>query len=540
LSAIDAGWAVFSLLNLIAIFWFRNWEMIPFHFIWISLTLLYGFRRKAAEGRYRLISEENARLLGDQRQFVQDAAHQLRTPITIALGHAELLADSLDGNSRPGTQELRDIQVVIGELNWLRRIAQSLLLIVAASDPQFLALELVALDQLVTGLIARWRPAADRRWRLGRLDAVMVRADRDRLSLALDALLDNAVRHTVQGDVIELSVVRSEPASPARLIVADSGSGIPEDQLHLIFDRFRTGRDSQSRGTGLGLALVRAVAQAHGGDVTAHSTPGQGSQFELTLPALARVSARKQRNSEGAPLVADQDVTDQGAMAGGTEPASLPAAKGGLVGRVRALVGQHKLGAAIALLLAAAAVVGVATGSLKGAPASSTSTDPSADAGPSSGSIVYSSPTAAPAFTLPALSYAGTTGATGTAGTVSLAQYQGKPLIVNFFASWCAPCQQETPLIASFYKASSGHVTIVGVDGNDTTAKAVAFVRAKGVSYPVGVDPQLITASAYNIVAFPQTFFLDSRHQIVFRVIGAVTRAQLEQGVRLMEHDPHS
>jgi signal transduction histidine kinase len=343
LSPIDAGWAVFTLVNLIAIVWFESWETIPFHFIWISLTLLYGFHtwssgptlsvlsavvaatgagiglavyrgtapsqelaevplmavifaatawhvyhRKSAEGKYRMISEENARLLGDQRQFVQDAAHQLRTPITIALGHAELLADSLSGEaSWPGKQELHDIQVVIGELNWLRRIAQSLLLIAAASDPQSLNLEPVALDQLVTALITRWRPAADRRWRLGRIDPVTVRADRDRLSLALDALLDNAVRHTARGGVIELSVVRSELPSRARLIVADSGSGIPEDQLHLIFDRFRTGRDRQSRGTGLGLALVRAVAQVHDGEVTVHSTLGEGSQFELTLPALA-------------------------------------------------------------------------------------------------------------------------------------------------------------------------------------------------------------------------------------------------------------
>jgi thiol-disulfide isomerase/thioredoxin len=236
--------------------------------------------------------------------------------------------------------------------------------------------------------------------------------------------------------------------------------------------------------------------------------------------------------------VADQDVSDQGATARETEPTPLPAASGGLAGRLRALVGQHKLGTAIAVLLVAAAFVGVATGSLKGTPASGTPAGPSA--GSSSGSLLYSSPAAAPAFTLPSLSYAGTPGAAGTAGTVSLAQYQGKPLIVNFFASWCAPCQQETPLIARFYKASAGRVIIVGVDGNDTTAKAIAFARAKGVSYPVGVDPNLITVSAYNVIAFPQTFFLDSRHRIVFRVIGAVTQAQLEQGVRLMEHDPRS
>jgi cytochrome c biogenesis protein CcmG, thiol:disulfide interchange protein DsbE len=212
--------------------------------------------------------------------------------------------------------------------------------------------------------------------------------------------------------------------------------------------------------------------------------------------------------------VTDQDVADQQ-----TEP--VPTANGGSGGRVRALIGRHKLGAAIGVLLAVAVAVGVTSGSLKGAPAACSTT--------SGDTIAYSCPAAAPAFSLPALSAAGTT------GTVSLAQYAGKPLIVNFFASWCAPCQRETPLIASFYKASAGHVAILGVDSNDTTAKATEFVRAKGVSYPVGVDPQFITASAYNVDALPQTYFLDSRHRIVFRVIGAVTRAQLEQGVQLMD-----
>ena len=215
----------------------------------------------------------------------------------------------------------------------------------------------------------------------------------------------------------------------------------------------------------------------------------------------------------------DKDVADQQAE-------SLPAS------RVRTLIGRHKLGTAIAVLLVVAAVVGVASGSLKGAPAPCSTT--------SGDTIAYSCPAAAPAFTLPALSAAGTASATGTASaagatsTVSPAQYPGKPLIVNFFASWCAPCQRETPLIASFYKSSAGHVIILGVDSNDTTAKAMAFVRAKGVSYPVGVDPQFLTASAYDVDALPQTYFLNSRHQIVFRVIGAVTAAHLKQGVQLM------
>jgi cytochrome c biogenesis protein CcmG/thiol:disulfide interchange protein DsbE len=164
----------------------------------------------------------------------------------------------------------------------------------------------------------------------------------------------------------------------------------------------------------------------------------------------------------------------------------------------------------------------VASGSLNGAP--------QGQGGTPSGT----GPAAAADFTLPALAVPGQGGAAGSSPPVSLSQYQGRPLIVNFWASWCGPCQQETPLLASFYKAEGGRVAIVGVDSNDTTAKAIAFVQAKGVSYPIGVDPKLVTADAYEVAAFPQTFFLDSAHRVVDHVFGALTRASLDRGVRLM------
>jgi cytochrome c biogenesis protein CcmG, thiol:disulfide interchange protein DsbE len=133
----------------------------------------------------------------------------------------------------------------------------------------------------------------------------------------------------------------------------------------------------------------------------------------------------------------------------------------------------------------------------------------------------------APGFTLTAL---------GDPGQhISLTQYRGKPLIVNFWASWCDPCQQETPLLASWYKQQHGHVIIVGLDENDNTANALKFARAKGVTYPVGVDPALAAANAYGVVALPQTFFLNAQHRIVDRVYGAVTKADLAKGVRLMD-----
>ena len=331
---LDAAWAVFSAVNLIAIFAFPRWETIPFHVIWISFTLLYGFRawapgptlwvlgavmattavgigrdvalgaepvaeltevplmaamfgamawharrKLAAEQESRLVGEENARLLANQRRFLQDASHQLRTPITIAMGHAELLARDLTGR-----QEGRDIQVVLGELNRLRRIAERLLVITAAEGPEFLHLEPVALDSFTMEVLRRWRPTVDRRWQLGKLDKATVRADRERLGLAIDALLENAVRHTGDGDVIKLSVVAVGYGMPVRMIIVDAGQGIPAELLPHIFDRFRSGDSGHPRGTGLGLALVQAVARAHGGDVLVRSRPGQGSEFELRLP----------------------------------------------------------------------------------------------------------------------------------------------------------------------------------------------------------------------------------------------------------------
>jgi cytochrome c biogenesis protein CcmG/thiol:disulfide interchange protein DsbE len=118
---------------------------------------------------------------------------------------------------------------------------------------------------------------------------------------------------------------------------------------------------------------------------------------------------------------------------------------------------------------------------------------------------------------------------------ITLSQYQGKPLIVNFWASWCEPCQQETPLLASWYTRQHGHVIIVGLDENDTAASAVKFAKAKGVSYPIGVDPQLAAANAYGVTGLPQTFFLNAQHRIVDHVLGAVTQADLDKGLRLMQ-----
>jgi cytochrome c biogenesis protein CcmG/thiol:disulfide interchange protein DsbE len=111
---------------------------------------------------------------------------------------------------------------------------------------------------------------------------------------------------------------------------------------------------------------------------------------------------------------------------------------------------------------------------------------------------------------------------------VSLASYAGRPVIVNFFASWCTPCQKETPLLARFYAAHHGQIQVIGIDSNDTTVAAQKFVQAEHVTYPVAADPfPATTATSYGVLALPQTFFLNARHQIVRHIVGQVTAREL-------------
>lgn len=138
-------------------------------------------------------------------------------------------------------------------------------------------------------------------------------------------------------------------------------------------------------------------------------------------------------------------------------------------------------------------------------------------------------PPAARDFSLPALGHPGQ--------RISLAAFAGRPVIVNFFASWCAPCKRETPTLARFYRQSGGRISIIGVDSNDQPGPAMRFVRSAGVRYPVGVDPlPASTTTSYGVIALPQTFFLNAQHRIVKRVFGALTTRELSEGVALISN----
>jgi thiol-disulfide isomerase/thioredoxin len=138
-------------------------------------------------------------------------------------------------------------------------------------------------------------------------------------------------------------------------------------------------------------------------------------------------------------------------------------------------------------------------------------------------------PPAAKSFTLKVLDRPGQ--------QISLASYAGQPVIINFFASWCTPCKKETPLLARFYKSSHGKVVIIGVDANDQAGPAEKFVQASDVTYPVAFDPfPAKVTTSYGVFALPQTFFLNSQHRIVKKIIGGVTVTQLTKGVATMTH----
>ena len=254
-SWVDIVWAVFVGVNLLGMREMGAWSTVPFLVIWVSLTVVYGFRmwrlqpailtvavvtlatggiivaqvvdgqqeadylvevplvalmflamvwhgrrrqaalleRLAALEEVQRVSRENLRLLEQQQLFLVDASHELGTPITVALGHAELIEQSVTDET-----VTEDARVVISELARLRRLSSRLLLLASAGSPGFLDRAPVGVDSIVIEALDRWG-YAPRRWRLGEVSEATVPVDRDRLAVALDALLENAVAHTEIG-----------------------------------------------------------------------------------------------------------------------------------------------------------------------------------------------------------------------------------------------------------------------------------------------------------------------------------------------------
>lgn len=212
-----------------------------------------------------------------QRDFINDAGHELRTPITIIRGYLELLGD--DPKERQET-----VEIITDELERISRFIAELLLLAKAERPDFLTLDIVDINLLTEELYFKAKALGDRDWCLENKGSGYIVADRQRLTQIVINLAQNATQHTTDGDVIALG---SEIADGnARFWVGDTGEGIPLTDQERIFQRFARSTNSyrRSEGAGLGLAIVKAIAQAHGGHVELVSRPGTGSTFTIVIP----------------------------------------------------------------------------------------------------------------------------------------------------------------------------------------------------------------------------------------------------------------
>ncbi len=336
-SWVDVAWVAFVILNLVLMRLIPEWQTIPFLIIWVSLTAVYGFRlwrlgstlimvvtvtlitggligwqvlrgyqdvdylaevpllaimfvvmvwhsrrRLAALEEMRRTHDRNMILLAQQRQFLQDASHELGTPITIALGHAELIERAAADRAIA-----KDARVAVDELLRMRRLTSQMLLLASTDAPDFLHPVPLDVDEFLVDALARWSHVP-RRWSVGELAQTRVVADADRLTLAFDALIENAVNHTGEDGSIELGARLD--GEDIVLTVRDTGDGIPPAEAERVFDRFTrvdSGRNRSAGGFGLGLAIVKAIAEAHGGSVRVESAVGAGSLFEVRLPGPA-------------------------------------------------------------------------------------------------------------------------------------------------------------------------------------------------------------------------------------------------------------
>ncbi len=337
-SAPELGLAAVVAVNTAALLTTKVGQTVPFHFIWISLTLVYGYRtwtakrtlvvlavvctitassllfsvatdgldpaeltevplmaavflanilharrRETALAQVRLFAAEQERQRQNEGNFLRDASHLLRTPVTIARGFTELLRANLTKASL-----IADTDVILRELDSVSRISSRLLLLTTTELDQLLDADETDIADLLEQAGLRWQPAAARRWQV-QTEECEVFGDASMLESALDALIENAVRHTNDGDCISLRCSRH--GDDVIIDVSDDGQGIPEQLLASLFDRkWRPSSPGERTGSGLGLAIVKAIITAHRGEVRASNSRFGGAEFTLRLPGVPRAS----------------------------------------------------------------------------------------------------------------------------------------------------------------------------------------------------------------------------------------------------------
>jgi signal transduction histidine kinase len=314
------AWFVGATACVVAMIMYPARETIPFHLIWIGLSLVYGFalwrpvelaatvvavsaitgailvhhavsghihwqevfevplsvvlivviaahirRRQMALTELAAVAELDRKQAELRQELMRQISHELRTPITVARGYTELVRE------RAGDPDIaEDTQVVLEELDKLADISRRLLSMIQM-DGRY-AREPVDLDAALERIVRRWIPAADREWSV-RSTKGQVLANRDRLEAALDCLLDNAVKFTRPGDLI--GVTGAIDRQSWSIEVCDSGPGLEATSGH------------PASGSGLGLATVREVVESWDGTVSLQGREGGGTVATLRFPAGA-------------------------------------------------------------------------------------------------------------------------------------------------------------------------------------------------------------------------------------------------------------
>jgi two-component system, OmpR family, sensor kinase len=224
----------------------------------------------------RMLDRLEASFTG-QRQFLDDAGHELKTPLTVLRGHLELL----DVGSPEEIAETRAL--LLDETDRMARLVGDLILLAKSDRPDFVTMRPVDLTGLTVDTLAKARALGERQWTLDQTASASADLDEQRLTQALLQLCDNAVKHTGPGDLVALG--SSYDAGTVRLWVRDAGAGVPQADREQIFERFgRSVVPAHDEGFGLGLSIVLAIARAHGGTVELHDEVPHGARFEIVIP----------------------------------------------------------------------------------------------------------------------------------------------------------------------------------------------------------------------------------------------------------------
>ena len=212
-----------------------------------------------------------------QRRLLDDAAHELRTPLTVLRGHLEVV-DTADAQDVEATRTL-----LLDEVDRMARLVSDLLLLARAQRPDFVRAEPTDVEALTHGALERARGLGDRGWTLDAATPALVSLDAQRITQALLQLAHNAVQHTADGD--EIGIGSNVVDHRLELWVRDTGAGVPESMRANLFDRFAQAEPGHD-GFGLGLSIVSAIAEAHGGraELDEARPESVGATFRLVIP----------------------------------------------------------------------------------------------------------------------------------------------------------------------------------------------------------------------------------------------------------------